>query len=217
MGERGGCLMLADYLPRSSQVKINHRIAHHEKVESVERHLKSILIPFAVTHNFSFAHPDGVEPILIDDNITSWASAVGALELQGSEKLEPAPISPTSGRVWETLTGTIRQVFSSGFVKIDNNNNSTNDGASHDEKRFFFPDPQSSVIITPTIMLGNTDTKHYWNLTRHIYRFSPSRGEGFGRDLGRFGVHTVDERQWIESVVEGVVFYYQLIRNFNEM
>lgn len=56
-------------------------------------------------------------------------------------------------------------------------------------------------------MQGNTDTIHYWNLTRNIYRFSPAR-EGT-----RIGIHTVDERVDMMAHVEGMRLYYgQLTR-----
>ena len=51
-------------------------------------------------------------------------------------------------------------------------------------------------------MQGNTDTIHYWNLTRNIFRFSPAR-EGT-----RKGIHTVDERVDMMAHVEGMRLYY---------
>lgn len=51
-------------------------------------------------------------------------------------------------------------------------------------------------------MTGNTDTRFYWNLTRNIWRFNPTR-EG-----GALNIHTVDERVDVAVHLEGVAFYY---------
>lgn len=60
-----------------------------------------------------------------------------------------------------------------------------------------------------TSILGNTDTVHYWNLSRNIFRFSPRRAGT------THGVHTVDERIDVTTHLEGMRLYYELIRNFD--
>jgi Gly-Xaa carboxypeptidase len=59
-------------------------------------------------------------------------------------------------------------------------------------------------------MLGNTDTIHYWDLTRNTYRFSP-RQEGTS-----FGVHMIDERVGMEAHLQTMRFCYEVILNFDE-
>ncbi|EGC39248.1 hypothetical protein DICPUDRAFT_148033 [Dictyostelium purpureum] len=65
------------------------------------------------------------------------------------------------------------------------------------------------VIVAPTIMVANTDTKHYWNLSKNIYRFNPLYLEN--SDLARF--HGIDERISIKNYKQFVDFYYHLIKN----
>jgi len=72
-----------------------------------------------------------------------------------------------------------------------------------------FPD----ALVAPGLMIGNTDTRHYWNLTESIYRFSPFRATD--SDLARF--HGVDERISVDNYVEVVNFYYSLIQNSDSM
>ena len=112
----------------------------------------------------------------------------GSLLLSSNLDLAPAPVSPTGPEqaVWRLFAGTIRQVFE-----------------DTDALR------EKTVVPVGDIMLGNTDTIHYWNLSRNIYRFSPAR-EGT-----RLGIHTVDERVLMQAHVEGMRFYYDLIRNFD--
>ncbi|TFK33512.1 hypothetical protein BDQ12DRAFT_738741 [Crucibulum laeve] len=61
------------------------------------------------------------------------------------------------------------------------------------------------VISAPSAMTGNTDTRHYWNLSKNIYRWSPAR-------IGtRLNAHTVDEKIMIDSHIDGIKFYTELI------
>jgi len=71
-----------------------------------------------------------------------------------------------------------------------------------------FPD----VLVAPYLVLGATDSKHYKNLTKNIFRFNPTRLED--ADLKR--IHGTDERVSIESYKETISFYIQLIKNSNE-
>ena len=67
----------------------------------------------------------------------------------------------------------------------------------------------SGVVITPGLVLGATDSRHYADVSTSIYRFSPIWvGPG---DLER--VHGTDERVSIEDHERSVSFYIQLIRN----
>ena len=107
-------------------------------------------------------------------------SSLGTIILEtfgNDEPLEPSPVSPFDTDAYKIFTGTIKQVMG------------------------------EEVIVAPSLMTGNTDTKFYWGLSRNIYRFSPVR-EG-----GRANAHTVDERVGMTEHIEGVKFYAQLIIN----
>ncbi|EDQ98972.1 uncharacterized protein LACBIDRAFT_318408 [Laccaria bicolor S238N-H82] len=43
------------------------------------------------------------------------------------------------------------------------------------------------IIVSPSAMTGNTDTRFYWNLSPNIYRWSPVRSQD------KINIHTVDE------------------------
>lgn len=82
-------------------------------------------------------------------------------------RIEPSPVSShQSSPVWNHLAGVIKHVF--------------------DE-----PGDGNDVIVAPTLAVGNTDTKYYWDLSEQIYRFGPVRiwyDEGWGN------LHSVNER-----------------------
>lgn len=93
------------------------------------------------------------------------------------DTLNPAPVSPKTTWAWKILQSTIKHVFG------------------------------GDVIIAPSLMTGNTDTKYYWGLTRDIWRFSPVR------ENGRGNAHTVDEFIKARDHLETFGFYVNLIRS----
>jgi carboxypeptidase PM20D1 len=65
------------------------------------------------------------------------------------------------------------------------------------------------IVVSPNLLAGGTDTKHYLPLGRDIDRFLPIRVKP--GDLER--IHGTNERVGIESYGEAVRFYAQLLRN----
>ncbi|EFA83998.1 peptidase M20 family protein [Heterostelium album PN500] len=66
-----------------------------------------------------------------------------------------------------------------------------------------------NIIVAPAVMVANTDTRWYWDLSPNIYRFCPQILSN--SDLTRF--HGIDERLSIDNYRQVVDFYYHLIRN----
>jgi Gly-Xaa carboxypeptidase len=107
--------------------------------------------------------------------------------------LEPAPITPTtltspsgnSNRVtpYTILSGTTRALYN------------------------------SSLIVSPGIMTGNTDTRYYWNLSEHIFRYGP----GWDREqVGLGNIHTVDEKMGVKAHVDATRWMVGWVRNVDE-
>jgi Gly-Xaa carboxypeptidase len=92
------------------------------------------------------------------------------------EMLDPAPVSPDDSYAWRVLADTVKHCFG------------------------------EEVVLAPSLMTGNTDTKFYWDLTKDIWRFTPSRRGGRGN------AHTVDEFVEAKTHVDGFGFYVNLIR-----
>jgi len=67
--------------------------------------------------------------------------------------------------------------------------------------------PEGRVI--PGTLIGNTDTKHYLNLTDNIYRFTPAFLTA--NDTSRF--HGFNERMSVANFAQVVGFYYRLMQN----
>lgn len=112
--------------------------------------------------------------------------AKGKFVISSDSELSTAPLTSIDSPSWQLLGGTIRNVF---------------------EDFTDYADTNSEVFLSPSSLTGNTDTRYYWNLTDNIYRFGPTRQ---GKS---YNAHTVDERVALDAHIEGVAFYYQLIRN----
>lgn len=109
----------------------------------------------------------------------------------GSTMLEPAPVTPTTsndssnGRVtpYQVLSGTTRALYG------------------------------EDLIVSPGIMTGNTDTRYYWDLSEHIFRYGP----GWDREQKGLGsIHTVDERVGVKGHVDTTKWMVAWIRNMDE-
>jgi len=129
----------------------------------------------------SIAQPYHFELVAFGEKIKSnhdSTTPVGRITLENfDEPLEPSPVSPFDTEAYSIFSGTIKQVLG------------------------------EDIIVAPSIMTGNTDTKYYWNLTKNIYRFTPVY-EG-----GRFNAHTVDERVSWKGHLDAVKFYSTLMVN----
>ncbi|XP_073443334.1 N-fatty-acyl-amino acid synthase/hydrolase PM20D1 [Dendrobates tinctorius] len=67
----------------------------------------------------------------------------------------------------------------------------------------------SAAPVAPGVCIGNTDSRHFVNLSDSIYRFSPFRLKP--EDLLR--IHGLNERISLENLERLTQFYYQLIQN----
>ncbi|KAB8236896.1 Gly-Xaa carboxypeptidase [Aspergillus alliaceus] len=167
-------------LPEHVQAVVNYRVALHETPEAVMDRAVGVVGPIVDKYNLTLAAFPEEEPEGKLNHLT-----ISTL----SGALSPAPVSPTdTGKdaVWTRFAGVTRSVFES------------------------VPSLKGkTVVVSGDIMTGNTDTRFYWNLSRNIYRWSPSR---IG---GTLNIHTVDERVAIDVHLEAMALYYDLIRAFD--
>ncbi|XXH02740.1 hypothetical protein Hte_009125 [Hypoxylon texense] len=169
-------------LPETVQLQVNHRVALHESTQHINNHIREVLAPVVEKYGLHFEGFNSSSENGFDPEVTSS----GILTAQSLQTLDPAPISPTDNGVWSVFSGTLRHVFET-----------TESGQG------------KTVVPVGNIMTGNTDTVHYWDLTRNIYRFTPSR------DGTRLNQHGIDERMGMTAHLEGMRLYYDLIRNFD--
>ncbi|PNS21795.1 Histone deacetylase 8 [Sphaceloma murrayae] len=106
--------------------------------------------------------------------------------------LEPAPSTPvepylSSGKLspWGILSGTTRALYG------------------------------EDVKMAPGMTTGNTDTRYYWDLSRHIFRFGPGYDPA-DNETGFGNIHTVDERQSVTGHINAVRWFVGWVGNVDE-
>ncbi|OLN97693.1 Carboxypeptidase S [Colletotrichum chlorophyti] len=133
-----------------------------------------------------------VRPIAEKYNLTlhafdGQAETPSSITLTAEDRvLEPAPVTPTSVdgvTPYGILSGTTRALYG------------------------------EELIVSPGLMTGNTDTRYYWGLSRHIFRFLP----GYDPESDEWkGIHTVDEKTSVKGHINLVKWYTIFLRNIDE-
>ncbi|KAK6203427.1 uncharacterized protein RJT21DRAFT_119583 [Scheffersomyces amazonensis] len=170
----------ANALPEHVRLLVNHRVAIESNVDSVKQHFVERVIQVAKRHNLSVK---AYGELVLDTKDNSGVFEVNVF----SSPLETAPTTPLNDNVWKHLAGVTRHVF----------------------EDLVYPDLDYPIITSPSIMTGNTDTRHYWNLTRNIFRYSPFFDVSF---LGSSNVHSVDEKLPFAGHLQLTAFFYEYIQ-----
>lgn len=176
----------ANALPESASAVVDYRIATDSSVDAVQERGTKLLANLATKFNLSYeAFGKNVNP--------EKTNTYGNLKLSDAwgTALAPAPITPTGlgdkAAPFQLLAGTIRTT------------NKVHRGGN--------------VVVSPAIMSGNTDTRYYWKLTDHIFRYNHHYT---GNNTIYGVVHTVNEFIEMDAYIEMVTFFTTLILNSDE-
>ncbi|RLV89769.1 Carboxypeptidase S [Spathaspora sp. JA1] len=167
-------------LPEVTRLLVNHRVAIESSNDEVKQHFVKRVIKLAKKHKLSVKAFD--QYVYGEPN-----NQLGEFVVTESGGLPPAPTTPLNDKVWAYLAGVTRHVF----------------------EDLVFPDLDYPVITTPAIMTGNTDTRHYWNLTRNIFRYSPYFVQNFLKDTN---AHSVDEKLKFDGHLQLHAFFYEYLQ-----
>jgi len=69
------------------------------------------------------------------------------------------------------------------------------------------------VIVSPGMMTGNTDTRYYWDVSKHIFRYGPGWDPAADEGLGN--IHTVNERVSVANHINMVKWFTLFVRNMD--
>lgn len=176
-------------LPEQAWAIVNHRISTESSIATTK--VRDIELLESLANNFNLSYTAFGNHISNEDG-----PSYGTLTLSTAfgDGLEPAPVTPSGedAAPFQLLSGTIKAAYNS-------HRNISGSGA---------------IIVSPGIMSGNTDTRFYWKLTDHIFRYGHLGGAGGGSLPS--GVHTVNEAISINSFVEMIRFYTTLVLNVDE-
>lgn len=166
-------------LPESVQLTTNHRVAIESTSDEILDHFVSRVVEVAKRHEL------GVE---VAGKTYLNATTKGNFKVSLShEALEPAPVTPVDDNAWKHLAGSIRHIY----------------------EDFVFKNLTLPVLVTPGIMTGNTDTRHYWNLTKNIYRFTPVFMTNLIKESH---AHSVDEKMGVDNHLQLTAFFYEYVQ-----
>ncbi|KAI1796624.1 carboxypeptidase S [Ganoderma leucocontextum] len=170
-------------LPELASALVNHRIAQHDRVADVQAHLMAVVLPVARRFNLTVD--------AFGEQLGAGEGGRGHVRLSDAfgTALEPSPVTPTgAGDPYQVLAGTIKAtVESAGEYNA------------------------SGVVVAPQLILGNTDTRYYWGLTKNIFRYRHLTD----RDAFN-GAHTVNEAIRAEGWIESIRFLTKFILNCDE-
>ncbi|KAG1751297.1 uncharacterized protein EDB91DRAFT_598921 [Suillus paluster] len=172
-------------LPEQAWAIVNHRISTESSRAATKVRDIKLLESLASDFNLSFTafgtHVSDPE-----------APSYGTLTLSHAfnEGLDPAPVTPSGedAAPFQLLSGTIKATYNS------HRNISVSD----------------AIIVSPGIASGNTDTRFYWKLTDHIFRY------GHIERARESGAHTVNEAISVDNFVEIIRYFTTLILNVDE-
>ncbi|KAA1468962.1 carboxypeptidase S [Dentipellis sp. KUC8613] len=174
-------------LPENAWAVVDHRIADWSTVQALQARYVDVLSSMVAKYNLTL---DAFGKTL---DVADAAGHVRLSDAYGTA-LNPAPVSPTGeSGPWKLLSGTIL---------------STLDSSLRTELK------GKDAVVAPGISLGElffVDTRHYWNLTKHIFRYG-HRGASDGFN----GAHTINEAIKAEGYLEMIRFFTRLILNADE-
>lgn len=177
---RGGDKVNA--LPRVANAYINHRITIGDDkrviMDKVQRHAEMV----AKAQNL------GLE---VDGVVVLPPSPNGNVKVRPFGKDTPtSPVTAFNDRTWNVLAGHMKTFYETEV---------------YPER---FVDGTHKYVIAPSSMQGNTDTRHYWDVTDHIYRSQPGRTNLFTANM-----HGSNEWVHVETHLQVIGFYYNYVRN----
>ncbi|KAF8337821.1 hypothetical protein F5887DRAFT_983768 [Amanita rubescens] len=183
---RGG--VKANALPETAYAIVNHRISVLSSVSAVQSYDMERLKGLASSYSLTFdAFGEN------STNPNTPPSGILTLSDAFHPGLEPAPFTPLNAPPYHLLSGTIKATY-----------NSHRSIRGHD-----------NIYVAPGMMTGNTDTRYYWNLSRHIFRYNHQNAGNVSAGLPN-NIHTLDEAISIDSFLEMIRFFATLIMNADE-
>lgn len=179
----------ADFIPERTSLLINHRIIPGNTIDDVKHHLEKVVKAFIADFNDREGHNEQKKLKFIYWDQKDMVNSIGLRALPDSSEPSPQTSHSVNGTTpYSVLHGTIRASYQDEFD-----------------------------FIAPILNLGNTDSRHYDNVTKHIFRFSPGQDMADSMD-NPLGIHAYgsNEKANMRAHVNGMKWYSMFIRNMDE-
>lgn len=167
-------------LPEYTEALVNHRIAVESS--SGEVLARNVELVKAVASDYDLG-------VVWKNKEVMPKTSKGHFVIKDTLALEPAPLTPLFDEKWDLFAGNLRHVYeevcAGTLGKFEG----------------------KTIVPAPGMATGNTDTQHYWGLTRHIYRYRPGLSSSVEAHA-----HGVDEHIPFDSHLHIIAFYYEYIQ-----
>lgn len=120
-------------MPEKIQLGVNYRVAPHNTADEIKKKVVSLAKPIAEKYGVAIEAYKG-EAAFEEFTPAYDVDYNGTLTITAKQGTSNAPISPTSGAVWDVFSGTIQHTFAF---------------------------PGGTVVPVGELMTGNTDTRYY--------------------------------------------------------
>ncbi|KAH8758344.1 hypothetical protein F5883DRAFT_502082 [Diaporthe sp. PMI_573] len=174
-------------IPERTTLSINHRLLLGTSVEQAKSRLEQLVKDYIAELN---ADEEGTNLTFRGWFEPETVESIKLTALPGEREASPITSFSVNGTTpYSVLHRTIRSVY----------------------------DDKNLTLVAPISLPANTDSRHYWNLTQHIFRFSP--GHDMTDTTDNFiesNIHSTNERANIVGHVNGVRWYSLFIRNMDD-
>lgn len=173
-------------VPERTTLSINYRLQLGTSVEEAKSHLEQLVKDHIAELN---AVEGGTNLTFRGWSEPETVNSIKLTMLPGEREASPVtPFSVIGLTPYNILQRTIRTVY----------------------------DDKNLTLVAPASLPANTDTRHYWNLTQHIFRFSPGHDMADPTDhfIGS-NIHNTNERANIVGHVNGVRWFSLFIQNMD--
>lgn len=180
-------------LPEFVELIINSRVALEENIEVA---FNKFVGDVQITANKFNLGLNVQLPYHNDTNELLPPTENGVLTIKPITILEPSPITPINDEHWKIFAGTVRHIY---------------EDLSYPD-RLGGNQPDEKLIVTPGLGTGNTDTKLYWNLTNHIYRYRPGVLSSVNGNS-----HGINEYIEFDSHLQIIAFMFEYIQSVDQV
>ncbi|KAH3681211.1 hypothetical protein WICPIJ_007824 [Wickerhamomyces pijperi] len=174
-------------LPEYTKITINHRVGFESTVEeTIEKIVKNVQT-VAKKYQLGLSvvnEAEGAEQTIFEETPN------GKFQVLVGFSLKPSRVSPVDNDSFDIFRGTIKHII----------------------KDYVYPDLPSEPVVAGNLNSGNTDTRHYMDLSENIYRFKFSTLNG----LVDGGTHGLNEKVKIDDLLGLIGFIYEYVRNVDE-
>lgn len=174
-------------VPERTTLSINHRLHLGTSVEQMMAHLEQIVRDYVGEISAAEGGPNLTLHGWSDEETVN---SIKLTVLPGTLEASPVTSFSVNGTTpYSVLQGTIRSVYDQGDL----------------------------TMVAPISMPANTDSRYFWDLTKHIFRFNPGHDMTDASDNQiDSNAHNNNERANIVGHINGVRWYSMFIRNMDE-